>query len=63
MTIQVKITHGDTGHPAPFYVSKEHADGVPYSDPPIVVKDGEAVNLYVHPGVRLVITERPRGAV
>ncbi|UUZ75501.1 hypothetical protein LP414_27685 [Polaromonas sp. P1(28)-13] len=63
MTIQVKISHGDAGHPASFYVSKQDADGCPLNEPAIPVKDGDTLTLYVHPGIKLVITERPPGEV
>ncbi len=61
MTIKVVISHGETGHPAPFFISKVNSDGVKLGAP-ITVKQGDTFDLYVHANQHLVISERPPGA-
>ena len=58
MTIQVKISHGESGVPAPFYVSKVNTAGKPCGET-MTVRDGEEVKLYVHNDQHLVVSERP----
>ena len=59
MTIQVKVSHGESGHPASFYVSRRASNGT--LEAPIAVKEGDALSLFIHAGVDLLITERPPG--
>lgn len=61
MTIQVTVSHGDIGHPAPFFVTRQRPDGT-FEGWPVAVQNGTAVTLYIHSGCQLLVTERPPGA-
>lgn len=58
MTIQVTVSHGDIGHPAPFFITRQRPDGT-FDGLPVMVAAGGAITLYIHAGVQLLVTERP----
>lgn len=58
MTIQVKISHGNAGHPAPVYVQELSGEGKPIGKP-FTLKEGQSCEDYIHSNKMFLVSERP----
>jgi hypothetical protein len=59
MTIEVAISHGTRGHPAPLYVTPIDPTTRQPIGPATTLKDGDSLRDYVHQFKAFLVSERP----